>query len=87
MCAGGRIGLLADGSGGKSRFSVWSIGSGEGVGRSYVPGERQVLEVQKGEDEGEKLPDASLTSEAEFATQGRQSRRHCWEWEGLTRWK
>lgn len=34
---------------------------------SYVPDKRQTLEVQNGEYESKKLPDASLASETETA--------------------
>ena len=48
-----------------------------------MPDEWQIFEVQKCEDKSEKLPNASLTSEAELAAQSRQYRRHCLNWEQL----
>lgn len=51
------------------------------MGWSYVPGKWQIFEVQKGEEESEELPDASLASEAELAAQIRQCRRHLLELE------
>lgn len=44
-----------------------------------MPDERQAFEVQEGEDESEKFPDASLACEAKLAAQSGQCRCHCSE--------
>lgn len=47
------------------------------MGRSYMPGKWQALEIQESENKSEELPGTSLASEAELAAQGQQCRRHC----------